>query len=184
MTIDCDVPLIGICAYSGTGKTTLLAKLVPLLKGRGLRLALVKHAHHSFDIDRPGKDSHTLRKAGADQVLVASRQRVAVIAERPGVACEPGLAEILPFLDTRNLDLVVVEGFKREPIPKIELYRPSLARPMIHAEDPQVLAVASDAPFRLARDVPRLDLNRPAEILEFVLDWYRRQPYLLHEPER
>ena len=175
MTIHCAIPLIGFCAYSGTGKTTLLGKLIPLLKGRGLRLALLKHAHHSFDIDQPGKDSHTLRKAGADQVLIASRHRVAVIKEIPEATREPRLADVLPCVDTNALDLILVEGFKREPIPKIELYRPALAKPMIHADDPHVIAVASDIPFAMARDLPRLDLNRPKNILDFVLQWYERQ---------
>lgn len=175
MTVEYKLPLIGFCAYSGTGKTTLLGKLIPLLKGRGLRLALLKHAHHSFEIDRPGKDSHTLRKAGADQVLIASRHRVAFIKERPEATREPRLADVLPCIDARALDLILVEGFKREPIPKIELYRPSLAKPMIHANDPHVIAVASDAPFPMARDLPRLDINRPERIMDFVLDWYGRQ---------
>jgi molybdopterin-guanine dinucleotide biosynthesis protein B len=175
MTIDCGLPLIGFCAYSGTGKTTLLESLIPLLKGRGLRLALLKHAHHSFDIDQPGKDSHTLRKAGAEQVLIASRHRLAVIRERAEATREPRLADILPCIDTRALDLVLVEGFKHEPIPKIEIYRPSLAKPMIHADDPHVIAIASDVPFATARDLPRLDLNRPQQIMDFVLDWYERQ---------
>ena len=171
MTIRCDVPLIGFCAFSGTGKTTLLEKLIPLLKGQGLRLALLKHAHHSFEIDRPGKDSHTLRMAGADQVLIASRHRVAVIKEQAEPTREPRLADILPCVDTRALDLVLVEGFKHEAIPKIELYRPSLTKPMIHANDPHVIAVASDAPFPMARGLPLLDLNRPQDILDFLLDW-------------
>jgi len=175
VTIRCDVPLIGFCGYSGTGKTTLLSKLIPLLKGRGLRLALLKHAHHSFDIDQPGKDSYTLRRAGADQVLIASSHRVAIIKERSEASREPRLADILPCVDTRALDLVLVEGFKREPIPKVELYRPSLGKPMIHADDPHVIAVASDVPFSLARDLPHLDLNRPEEILDFVLDWYEHE---------
>jgi molybdopterin-guanine dinucleotide biosynthesis protein MobB len=171
MTIRCAVPLLGFCAYSGTGKTTLLARLIPMLKARGLRIALLKHAHHSFEIDRPGKDSYQLRKAGADQVLIASRNRVALIKECAGPTREPGLADLLPCIDTRELDLVLVEGFKHEPIPKVELYRPSLGRPLIHAGDPHVIAVASDAAFPLARDLPLLDLNRPRAVLDFVTDW-------------
>lgn len=175
MSIVCAVPLLGFCAYSGTGKTALLEKLIPLLKKRRLRLALLKHAHHDFDIDQPGKDSYTLRKAGADQVLIASRRRVAFIREQAETSREPRLADVLHCLDTRTLDLILVEGFKGEPIPKIELHRPSLTKPMIHASDPHVIAVASDCRFPLARDLPWLDLNKPEEILEFVLDWYARQ---------
>jgi molybdopterin-guanine dinucleotide biosynthesis protein B len=171
VSVRCPVPLLGICAYSGTGKTTLLRRLIPLLKQEGLRLALLKHAHHSFDIDHPGKDSYELRKAGADQVLIASRHRMALIKECFASAREPRLSDLLPCVDTRDLDLILAEGFKHEPIPKIELYRPSLGRPLIHAADPDVIAVAADAPFPLARDLPVLDLNRPEEILGFVLAW-------------
>ena len=170
MRIRCDVPLLGFCAYSGTGKTTLLGRLIPRLKAHGLRIALLKHAHHSFDIDHPGKDSYELRKAGADQVLIASSHRIAYIRECAGPSREPRLAELLPCVDTRVLDLILVEGFKHEPIPKIELYRPALGRPLIHAVDLNVVAVASDAPFSLARPLPLLDLNRVEEIERFVLD--------------
>ena len=175
MTISCDVPILGFCAYSGTGKTTLLLRLIPLLKGRGLHLALLKHAHHSFDIDEPGKDSHKLRKAGADQVLIASRQRMAMIKEWPASSREPGLGDLLPCLDTRGLDFILVEGFKHEPIPKIELYRPALHHPMIHADDPYVIALATDAPFTPARSLPLLDLNDPESILGFTLEWLTGQ---------
>ncbi len=169
MNIRCDVPLIGICAFSGTGKTTLLQRLIPLLKEQGLRLALLKHAHHSFDIDHPGKDSYQLRQAGAEQVLVASRHRVALIREAQGPRREPGLAELLPYIDTSALDLILVEGFKREPIPKIELHRPALGHPLIHPTDHHVIAVASDAPLTLARDLPLLDINDPADLASFII---------------
>lgn len=171
----CPVPLLGVCAYSGTGKTTLLGRLIPLLKEQGLRLALVKHAHHSFDIDHPGKDSYELRKAGADQVLIASSHRMALIRECSRPSREPRLFELLPCVDTRELDLILVEGFKHEAIPKIELCRPSMGRPMMHSADPHVIAVASDAPIALVRDLPLLDLNRPEEVLQFVLAWFARQ---------
>ncbi|MFL6712642.1 MAG: molybdopterin-guanine dinucleotide biosynthesis protein B, partial [Sulfurifustis sp.] len=112
-------PILGIAAYSGTGKTTLLRKILPQLRGRGLRVAVVKHAHHSFDTDVPGKDSYELRKAGAVQMLVASRHRWALITET-GDANEPRLDELLGQLDQSNLDLILVEGFKAEAFPKIE----------------------------------------------------------------
>jgi molybdopterin-guanine dinucleotide biosynthesis protein MobB len=171
LNIRCPTPLLGFCAYSGTGKTTLLARLIPLLKADGLRLALVKHAHHSFDIDQPGKDSYELRKAGADQVLIASRRRLAIVKECADPTIEPQLSDILPWVDPDDLDLILVEGFKHAPIPKIEIYRPALGYPQIHASDPHVVAVASDAPFRMTRDLPMLDLNRPPQVLGFVLDW-------------
>jgi len=171
MTIHCDVPLLGFCAFSGTGKTTLLTKLIPLLRAEGLRLGVIKHAHHSFDIDQPGKDSRRLRESGAEQMLIASRHRMAFIRECKGPEREPRLAELLHCVDTGALDLVLVEGFKREPIPKIELHRPSLGKPLIHAADRHVIAIASDAPLMPLRDLPVLALNRPELILDFVLRW-------------
>ncbi len=174
--IQCPIPILGFCGYSGSGKTNLLSRLIPLLKARGLRLALLKHAHHSFDVDQPGKDSYELRRAGADQVLVASRNRLAMVKECRGRTTEPRLAELLPCIDTRDLDLILVEGFKREPIPKIEVCRPSLGRPRIHDRDPHVIAVASDIAFQTARVLPRLDLNDTEAVLDFVADWLEGSP--------
>ncbi len=171
MSIHCDVPLLGFCAFSGTGKTTLLTRLIPLLRAEGLRLGVIKHAHHDFDIDQPGKDSRRLRDSGAEQMLIASRHRMAFIRECKGPEREPRLAELLHCVDTRALDLVLVEGFKREPIPKIELHRPSLGKPLIHAADRHVIAIASDAPLTPLRAMPVLDLNRPELIRDFVLGW-------------
>jgi molybdopterin-guanine dinucleotide biosynthesis protein MobB len=167
------VPILGFCAYSGTGKTTLLTNLIPRLREEGVQLALVKHAHHSFDIDHPGKDSYELRKAGADQVLIASRQRLAYVKERSSSSPEPHLRDILPCIDCEGLDLILVEGFKHEAIAKVELYRPSLGKPMLHPTDRNVIAVATDEPVTLARDLPRLDLNAPDEIARFILEWLR-----------
>ena len=175
MTVQCPVPLLGVCAHSGAGKTTFLARLIPLIKAEGIRLAVLKHAHHSFDTDLPGKDSYELRKAGADQVLIASRRRIALIREFPTSDREPRLGDLLPRLDTRDLDLILVEGFKHERIPKIEIYRPALGYSPIHASDPFVIAVASDAPVSLAGDLPVLSLNRPGDALGFVLAWLRDQ---------
>ncbi len=173
MSTDCPIPLLGFCAYSGTGKTTLLTRLIPLLRGEGLRLAVIKHAHHSFDIDHPGKDSYALRMAGADQVLIASSRRLAVIKERADPTRDPQLAEVLPWVVGHELDLILVEGFKHAPIPKIEIYRPALGLPQIHPSDPHVVAVACDAPFPMARDLPLLDLDQPLQVLGFVLGWLK-----------
>ncbi|MGB5834287.1 MAG: molybdopterin-guanine dinucleotide biosynthesis protein B [Thiohalocapsa sp.] len=175
MTIQCEVPLLGFCAFSGTGKTTLLTRLIPLLRAEGLRLGVVKHAHHNFEIDQPGKDSRRLRDSGAEQILIASRHRMALIRECSGPEREPRLTELLHCIDTRSLDLVLVEGFKRECIAKIELHRPSLGKPLIHAADRNVIAVASDAPVMLVRSLPLLDLNRPEQILDFVVNWMAAQ---------
>lgn len=162
------VPLLGLAAYSGTGKTTLLRRLLPLLKARGLRVGVVKHAHHSFDTDLPGKDSYELRKAGAAQMLVASRRRWALVTETAN-AREPRLEDALRHLDQSALDLVLVEGFKAESFPKIELHRPSLGFPLLCREDRSIIAVATDVPLATDPGVPRLDLNRPREIVEFML---------------
>ncbi len=168
-----DRPMMGFSAYSGSGKTTLLRMLIPLLGERGLRVGLVKHAHHDFEVDYPGKDSYELRKAGASQVVVASRKRVACVAEFRQPKNEPTLAEALAPLCADRLDLVLVEGFKREAIPKIELHRPTLGRPLICLRDSHVVAVATDDP-KLdtgTADVALLDLNRPLQIADFLLDY-------------
>jgi molybdopterin-guanine dinucleotide biosynthesis protein MobB len=167
-------PVLGFAAWSGTGKTTLLERLVPLLIARGLRVAVIKHAHHDFDIDLPGKDSHRLRQAGARQVLVASRRRWALITEQDDGRPEPRLAELLPQLDHAQLDLILAEGFKHEAIPKIELHRAALGKPLLHPDDPTVVAIASDAPLDPVPAIPLLDLNRPAEIADFVAAYVQR----------
>lgn len=166
-------PVLGFVAYSGTGKTTLLRQLLPLLKQRGLRIGVVKHAHHSFDIDTPGKDSYELRKAGADRMLIGSRKRFALMVEHDDGA-EPDLHGLLAEIGTSELDLVLVEGFKHEPYDKIELHRRQLDRPLLFPHDPHVIAIASDAPVNEAGTLPRLDLNSPIEIAEFVMHYSAR----------
>jgi len=162
------IPLLGFAAYSGTGKTTLLRRLLPLLKARGLRVGVVKHAHHGFDTDIPGKDSYELRKAGAAQMLVASRRRWALVTETSN-AHEPRLEEMLRRLDQSSLDLILIEGFKAETFPKIELHRPGLGHPLLCRHDGSIIAVATDVPLAVDPGVPQLDLNRPHEIAEFIL---------------
>ena len=170
MTHDFRFPVLGFAAFSGSGKTTLLERLIPCLKERGLRLALVKHSHHDFEIDQPGKDSHRLRKAGADQVLLASPWRTAWIAEGDG-RTEPRLADLLQRLDGEALDLVLVEGFRHEAIPKIEVHRPSLGKPLLCLDDPQILALACDEPPDRPVPVPLLDLGRPEGVADWVMAW-------------
>lgn len=162
---------IGFAAWSGTGKTTLLEAVVARLQARGLRVAVIKHAHHDFDIDQPGKDSHRLRQAGARQVMVASRRRWALITEHDDGRPEPRLGELLPQLDQSHLDLILVEGFKHEPIAKIEVHRPSLGKPLLYPHDPQVIAVASDGPLATAPDRPLLDLNDPDAVCDFIVNY-------------
>lgn len=167
--LETPIPLMGICAFSGTGKTTLLTRLLPLLRERAIRVAVVKHAHHSFEMDTPGKDSYELRKAGASQMLVASRNRMALLTENLERKDEPVLAEALALLDFASADLVLVEGFKHESIPKIELYRPALGKPLLCREDDNILAVASDGVVELPPGLPLLDLNAPAQIAAFIV---------------
>ena len=163
------VPVIGFSAFSGTGKTTLLVKLLQLFNARGLRVGIVKHAHHTFEIDYPGKDSYELRKAGARQVLIGSRKRWALMSEMP----EPPASALdfyLGHLDLAGLDLVLVEGFKPELIPKIELHRPSLGHPPLYPGDPSIIAVATDDPAAIRTRLPVMDLNRPDDIARFIID--------------
>ncbi len=169
MAIEFSLPLVGFVAYSGTGKTTLLEKVIPELRALKLRVGIIKHAHHDFDIDIPGKDSWRLRQAGASQVMVASRKRWALITEHETVHEEPNLQELLRHLDTRLLDLVVVEGFKHEAFAKIELRRSDLERPAIHCDDPHVIAVAHDRPESYPCPLPLLDLNQPQQIAQFIV---------------
>ncbi len=178
--IEYPIPLIGFAAFSGTGKTTLLLKLIPLLKQAGLRLAVVKHAHHAFDMDRPGKDSHRLRGAGADQMLVAGRSRFGWIRERPAHSDEPTLSEALAILEPDGLDLVLVEGFKAEPYPKIELHRPALGRPLLFPHDPSIVAIATDGAdlAQAPGSLPQLSLNDPAQIAGFVYQFIGWSPGL------
>lgn len=169
MTIEFPLPLLGFVAYSGTGKTTLLEQLIPELRQQGLRVGLIKHAHHEFDIDIPGKDSWRLRQAGATQVMVASRQRWALITENQRPDDEPRLQELLRHLNSADLDLVLVEGFKHEAFAKIELKRGALQRPAIHPDDPHVIAVAHDAPASYPCSLPVLDINQPRQIAAFII---------------
>jgi molybdopterin-guanine dinucleotide biosynthesis protein B len=157
--------IIGLAGWSGSGKTTLLAKVIPRLVARGLRVSTLKHAHHAFDVDQPGKDSHTHRMAGATEVLVSSANRWALVHELRGDA-ELTLDALLTRLS--SVDLVLVEGYKREPHPKLEVHRASLGKPLIHPDDPAIVAVASDAPLPAAR-VPVIDLDDVDGIAEFLV---------------
>lgn len=168
-TIRASVPVLGFAAYSGTGKTTLLVKLLPLMKLQGLRVAMVKHAHHDFDIDKPGKDSYLLRKAGADQMLIASDKRSALMTEFDEHE-SPDLQTLLSQLDLAHTDIVLVEGFRHEAFPKIELHRPELGKPFIFTEDPNVIAVATDASID-TKGLPLLNINQPEEIAGFINRW-------------
>jgi molybdopterin-guanine dinucleotide biosynthesis adapter protein len=157
--------IIGIAGWSGAGKTTLLAKVIPRLVERGLTVSSVKHAHHGFDVDQPGKDSHTHRVAGATEVLVSSATRWALVHELRGVA-ELSLDALLKKL--APVDLVLVEGFKREAHPKLEVHRAAIGKPLLHPDDPHIVAIASDAPLASAR-VPVVMLDDIEAIVDILL---------------
>ena len=166
------IPLLGFCAFSGTGKTTLLISVLPLLKNSGLRVTVIKHAHHNFDVDYPEKDSYKIRKSGAEQVMVISRKRLAIIREFEAEHEEPTLAEALDCLDHREVDLILVEGFKKEAFPKIELHRASLGHPLMCTDDPNIIALASDTKVpAVPRQLPSLDLNTPQTVVDFILEY-------------
>lgn len=161
-------PTLGFAAYSGTGKTTLLTRLIPLLRESGVRLAVIKHAHHEFDIDKPGKDSYELRKAGARQTLIASRRRWALVTETEHEA-EPGLSDLIARLDHEQLDLILVEGFKRVTFPKIELHRAHLNKPYLFPRDESIIALACDQnEVSGLGPRPLLDINQPRQIADFI----------------
>ena len=156
--------IFGFAGYSGSGKTTLIEQLIPLFTARGLRVSLIKHAHHTFDVDTPGKDSYRHRHAGCTEVLVTSSRRWVLMHELRG-AEEPDLSEQLMHLSP--CDLVLVEGFKHDPIAKIEVYRAVTGEPLLHPHDANIVAVASDAV--LDTKLPWLDLNQPVQIAAFML---------------
>lgn len=156
--------VFGFAGYSGSGKTTLIEQLIPRFVARGLRVSLIKHAHHSFDIDKPGKDSYRHREAGAGEVLLTSANRWVLMHELRGER-EPGLREQLRLFSP--CDLVLVEGYKSADIPKIEVHRPSTDSPLLHPGDTDIVAVASDQP--IAVSIPLLDLNDLDAIAEFIM---------------
>jgi molybdopterin-guanine dinucleotide biosynthesis protein B len=156
--------IIGIAGFSGSGKTTLIEKLIPVLVREGLRVSLIKHAHHEFDVDQPGKDSYRHRHAGCTQVLVSSSKRWALMHELRG-AEEPPLQEQLKHLSP--CDLVIVEGYKSEPIAKIEVHRRDSRTPLLHPEDPNVVAVATDEP--LETRLPQLAVDDAEAIARFIV---------------
>ncbi len=154
----------GFAGWSGSGKTTLIEKLIPRFVGRGLRVSLIKHAHHSFDVDTPGKDSYRHRQAGAAEILVTSSRRWVLMHELRG-AHEPSFEEQLAKMSP--CDLVLVEGFKFAPIPKLEVWRAGPGEPLLHPNDPHIVALATDA--KVETKLPRLDLNDDARIADFIL---------------
>jgi molybdopterin-guanine dinucleotide biosynthesis protein B len=157
--------IIGLAGWSGAGKTTLLARLIPDIIARGLTVSTVKHAHHAFDVDQPGKDSHTHRLAGATEVLIASQRRFALIHELRQEG-EPRLPDLLAKL--APVDLVIIEGYKREPHPKLEVFRAAVGKPLLHPDDPHIVAIASDVALPHAK-VPRVGLDDSGAIIDILL---------------
>jgi molybdopterin-guanine dinucleotide biosynthesis adapter protein len=157
--------IIGLAGWSGSGKTTLLTKAIPRLVARGLSVSTLKHAHHDFDIDQPGKDSHRHRIAGATEVLIGSDARWALVHELRGQA-EPALGTLLQKLSP--VDLVVIEGYKREKHPKLEVHRAALGQPLLSESDPTIVAIASDHPMPAAK-IPVIDLDDVDRIVEALI---------------
>jgi len=169
-----EIPILGFVGFSGSGKTTLLLKILPLLKARGIRVGMIKHAHHQFEIDHPEKDSYRLRKeGGVSQMLVASRKRWVLMTETDEFD-EPYLDALLPQFEQSLLDLILVEGFKHEAFPKLEVHRPSLGRHLLCLEDENIIAVASDAPVNAVNHLPLLDINAPEQITQFIIDVFMK----------
>jgi molybdopterin-guanine dinucleotide biosynthesis protein B len=164
--------IIGLAGWSGSGKTTLLTKVIPCIVARGLRVSTLKHAHHDFDVDQPGKDSHRHRLAGATEVLIGSERRWALVHELRGAA-EPPLSTLLQKLSP--VDLVLIEGYKRESHPKLEVHRAANGKALLHPGDASIVAIASDAPLPGIK-IPLLDLNDTERIADILI----RQAMPLH----
>ncbi|EHL0149401.1 bifunctional molybdopterin-guanine dinucleotide biosynthesis adaptor protein MobB/molybdopterin molybdotransferase MoeA [Vibrio parahaemolyticus] len=163
-----NIPILGFAAYSGTGKTTLLEALLPKLTEAGLRIGMLKHAHHNFDVDKPGKDSYRLRKAGASQMLIASRNRFALMTETPEAEAE--FEYLLTRFDEDKLDVVLVEGCKNIAFPKIELHREEVVKPWLYPHDENIIAIASDS-AELDSELPQMNINDLDAIAQFVLQY-------------
>ncbi|MCR9367258.1 bifunctional molybdopterin-guanine dinucleotide biosynthesis adaptor protein MobB/molybdopterin molybdotransferase MoeA [Vibrio antiquarius] len=163
-----NIPILGFAAYSGTGKTTLLEALLPKLTEAGLRIGMLKHAHHNFDVDKPGKDSYRLRKAGASQMLIASRNRFALMTETPEAEAE--FEYLLTRFDEDKLDVVLVEGCKNIAFPKIELHREEVGKPWLYPHDENIIAIASDC-AELDSELPQMNINDLNAIAQFVLQY-------------
>ena len=168
---DGSLPVLGFIAPSGTGKTTLLTRIIALLQARGLRVGVIKQARDDFDVDFPGKDSYELRKAGVERLLLASERKSALICEHPQ-GDDPQLQDLLALLDSDLLDLVLVEGFSQQAFAKIELYRQGGAPPR-YPHDPYVIALATD--HSCSAPIPVLDINDPAAVANFVVTYIQRE---------
>ncbi|TNV19174.1 molybdopterin-guanine dinucleotide biosynthesis protein B [Buttiauxella sp. B2] len=166
------LPLLSFAASSGMGKTTLLKRVIPLLNERGIRPGLIKHTHHDMDVDIPGKDSYELRKAGAAQTIIASQKRWALMTETPDEN-ELDLYYLASRMDESSLDVILVEGFKHEPVPKILLYRKGGSQSFDELViDSHVIAIATD--IELSTSLPILDINNPKQLADFIITWLKK----------
>ncbi len=162
------IPLLGFAAASGTGKTTLLEQLIPVLKQQNVRVGAIKHSHHDFEIDKTGKDSFRLRHAGATPVVITSKYRRAIIEEF-STQQEPELEQEIAFFEQKNVDLILVEGFRHVAFPKIELHRKEINKPLLCSNDSSIIAVATDDnALIIPANLARLDLNDIHQIADFV----------------
>jgi len=177
MLSNATVPIVGFVAPSGTGKTQLLKALITRLKSEGFKIAVIKHSHHDFEIDKPGKDSYELRKSGAAQMLIASKYRWAMINESEKLGDEVELNTLIKQLDQTALDIILVEGFKFEHFPKIEVYRSDVVASKrvqvpLFLSDPNIIAIATDKPLAEKEGVTLLDINDIKQVSQFIIQHF------------
>tara|TARA_B110000014_G_C19997722_1_gene516972 strand:+ start:444 stop:977 length:534 start_codon:yes stop_codon:yes gene_type:complete len=170
MNITNNKKLIGFAAYSGTGKTTLIKSIVKILKELNYRVSVIKHAHHNFDIDKPKKDSYEIRKSGAENMLISSEKRWALMHENINNE-ELNLSELINIVDSKYNDIILVEGFKAEKFPKIELYRRQVSKSFLYDNDESIVAIAHDENIEINTSIKKLDINNPHEIAKYIIEY-------------
>ncbi|AGH82302.1 molybdopterin-guanine dinucleotide biosynthesis protein MobB [Psychromonas sp. CNPT3] len=173
LLIEFPIPVLGFAAFSGTGKTTLLEKLIPLLTAYGLKIALIKHSHHDIELDKPGKDSFRLRKAGLSQLVLAGTKR-SILFKEYAQSADRKLIDQLTLLKTDELDLVLVEGYRDEGFAKIELHRSILNKPFLYPNDASIIALISDN-IRVKHRLPVLNINDIEQVKMFIIEWLGHQ---------
>ena len=160
--------IIGFAAFSGTGKTTLIKKIVSILSKKKYTVSVIKHAHHNFDLDQPGKDSYEIRKSGAENILISSEKRWALIHENKNNQ-ELSLEDLLNILGNIDSDIILVEGFKKENFPKIELYRKEIGKDILFYNDKNIVAFATDEDINIEQNIEKLDINDPQQIVDYII---------------
>ena len=160
--------IIGFAAFSGTGKTTLIKKIVSILSEKKYTVSVIKHAHHNFDLDQPGKDSYEIRKSGAENILISSEKRWALIHENKNNK-ELTLKDLLNILGNIDSDIILVEGFKKENFPKIELYRKEIGKDILFYNDKNIVAFATDVDINIEQNIEKLDINDPQQIVDYII---------------